>query len=134
MDSPGAPKDTAQSNINMSTPTSPTDNRHPLARVESISEQFDRAEEAQGLGLSESYQSTDTVRRRTEPQSYGMLIWQNPGVEYSIIHVLGTDHFHRHNHPANNGTNTRAQARRSLPVRRETTTPGYRIFAITPTY
>lgn len=48
----------------MSTPTSPTDTRHPLARVESISQQND--------GLSESFQSTDTVRRRPEPMSYGM--------------------------------------------------------------
>jgi len=52
-----------QEDPNMSTPTSPTDTRHPLAVVESISQQHD--------GLSESFQSTDTVRRRPEPMSYG---------------------------------------------------------------
>lgn len=47
---------------NLSMPTSPTDTRHPLARVESLSEQVERDE-----GLSESYQSTGTIRRRPEP-------------------------------------------------------------------
>ncbi|EDN96716.1 hypothetical protein SS1G_01642 [Sclerotinia sclerotiorum 1980 UF-70] len=42
----------------MSTPTSPTDTRHPLSRYESISQQND--------GLAESFQSTDTMRRRPE--------------------------------------------------------------------
>jgi hypothetical protein len=50
----------------MSTPSSPTDTRHPLARVESISEQ------TPADGLSQSFQSTDTMRRRPETQSYGM--------------------------------------------------------------
>lgn len=49
---------------NMSTPTSPTDARHPLARVESISEQLER-----DGGLSESYQSTETIRRRPDTHS-----------------------------------------------------------------
>ncbi|TVY85389.1 Low affinity vacuolar monovalent cation/H(+) antiporter [Lachnellula suecica] len=48
---------------NMSVPTSPTDTRHPLATVETISQMQD--------GLSESYQSTDTVRHRPEFMSYG---------------------------------------------------------------
>ena len=64
---PGADRDLDQSRAEMSTPTSPTDNRHPLARVESIDRQVARPVE----GLSESFQSTDTVRRRLEPQSYG---------------------------------------------------------------
>lgn len=50
----------------MSTPTSPTDTRHPLARVESISEQVERHD-----GLSESYQSTETIRQR--PDNHGIL-------------------------------------------------------------
>lgn len=53
-----------QSPEEMSTPTSPTDTRHPLSRYEAAS--------TQDSGLSESYQSTDTVRRRPEPQSYGL--------------------------------------------------------------
>jgi hypothetical protein len=64
---PGAARDTAQ-HTDMSTPASPTDSRHPLSRVESIAQQITPQNEA----LSESYQSTDTVRRRPEPQSYGM--------------------------------------------------------------
>lgn len=53
----------------MSTPTSPTDSRHPLARFESNTTQDDE----EGLGLSQSYQSTDTIRRRPEQtsSSYG---------------------------------------------------------------
>ncbi|KAG4035585.1 hypothetical protein MFRU_001g03540 [Monilinia fructicola] len=42
----------------MSTPTSPTDTRHPLSKYESISQQHD--------GLAESFQSTDTIRRRPD--------------------------------------------------------------------
>jgi Ca2+:H+ antiporter len=60
------PAETQEDPAGMSTPTSPTDTRHPLATVESISRQND--------GLSESFQSTDTVRRRPEPMSYGMQI------------------------------------------------------------
>ena len=48
----------------MSTPTSPLDARHPLSNVESASQRDDGAS---------SYQSTDTVRRRPEQQSYGTL-------------------------------------------------------------
>ncbi|KAN0110267.1 calcium permease [Hyaloscypha variabilis] len=66
---PGAARDTAQ-HTDMSTPASPTDSRHPLSRVESIAQQITPQNEA----LSESYQSTDTVRRRPEPQSYGTII------------------------------------------------------------
>lgn len=62
-DSNTGPAATNELPVEMSTPTSPTDTRHPLARVESISQQND--------GLSESFQSTDTVRRRPEPISYG---------------------------------------------------------------
>ncbi|KAH9218577.1 calcium permease [Leptodontidium sp. 2 PMI_412] len=54
----------------MSAPTSPTDIRHPLSRVESASDQ--RPQESEGL--SESFQSTDTIRRRPEPQSYGTIL------------------------------------------------------------
>ena len=64
---PGALRD-IQNPFDMSTPTSPTDIRHPLSRVESVSEQAPAERE----GLSESFQSTDTIRRRPEPQSYGM--------------------------------------------------------------
>jgi Ca2+:H+ antiporter len=62
---PGPSKDLVQSPVNMSTPTSPTDSRHPLSRFETITDQ--------NAGLSESVQSTDTIRRRPEPlMSYGM--------------------------------------------------------------
>ena len=57
------PSKDVQSPVNMSTPTSPTDTRHPLSRFETITDQND--------GLSESAQSTDTVRRRPEQMSYG---------------------------------------------------------------
>ncbi|CAL3966981.1 unnamed protein product [Diplocarpon coronariae] len=56
--------------VDMSTPSSPTDIRHPLARVESVSDQIPKQDE----GLSESFQSTDTIRRRPEPQNYGSFI------------------------------------------------------------
>ncbi|KAE8449191.1 hypothetical protein EG329_008358 [Mollisiaceae sp. DMI_Dod_QoI] len=52
----------------MSTPTSPTDSRHPLARVESISQQVTPDE-----GLSESYQSAETIRHRPDTQTYGTI-------------------------------------------------------------
>lgn len=67
-DGSGAGQSTGRSSrpIDMSNPASPTDARHPLARVESIDQHVHRDE-----GLSESYQSTDTVRRRVEPQGYG---------------------------------------------------------------
>lgn len=61
---PGSSKDVVQSPVNMSTPTSPTDNRHPLSRFETVTDQND--------GLAESQQPTDTVRRRPESMSYGM--------------------------------------------------------------
>ncbi|KAK0127585.1 hypothetical protein ONS96_007113 [Cadophora gregata f. sp. sojae] len=60
---PGALRD-IQNPFDMSTPTSPTDIRHPLSRVESASTER----------LSESFQSTDTIRRRPEPQSYGSIL------------------------------------------------------------
>ncbi|KAH7413138.1 calcium permease [Cadophora sp. MPI-SDFR-AT-0126] len=66
---PGALRD-IQNPFDMSTPTSPTDIRHPLSRVESASEQANQERE----GLSESFQSTDTIRRRPEPQSYGSIL------------------------------------------------------------
>lgn len=66
-DNPIDRRDFVQSPDNgISTPTSPTDVRHPLARVESISEQLERDE-----GLSESYQSSETIRRR--PDNHSML-------------------------------------------------------------
>jgi Ca2+:H+ antiporter len=65
-------RDIVQSPTDMSTPTSPTDTRHPLARVESATQQTD--------GLSESFQSTATVRRRLEPQ-YGMRIFNSVSPE-----------------------------------------------------
>jgi len=71
---PGAASNTGREDtqyLDMLTPISPTDSRHPLARVESIDEQAHQNE-----GLSESFQSTDTVRRRPEPQSYGT--WPGP--------------------------------------------------------
>jgi len=43
---------------------SPTDSRHPLRRVESISEEHD---------FPASFQSTDTIRR-VDPQSYGQYL------------------------------------------------------------
>ncbi|KAL3427610.1 sodium/calcium exchanger protein [Phlyctema vagabunda] len=52
----------------MSAPASPTDSRHPLSKVESATTQ------QEDDGLSQSYQSTDTVRRRPEPQSYGSIV------------------------------------------------------------
>jgi len=64
-DSSSSPKNPPQNAPTMSTPTSPTDTRHPLARFESSSSQDD------AFGLSESYQSTDTVRRKPEQMSYG---------------------------------------------------------------
>ena len=70
-ESPAGPaKDITQIPAEMSTPTSPTDNRHPLARFETI-----ESVSQQGDGLSESFQSTDTIRRRPEPQSYGMHVF-----------------------------------------------------------
>jgi hypothetical protein len=60
----GSSKDVGQSPINMSTPTSPTDSRHPLSRFETATNQND--------GLAESHQSTDTIRRKPEPMSYGV--------------------------------------------------------------
>lgn len=60
----GPGEDPVQSQPNLSTPTSPTDTRHPQGRFESVAAHDD--------GLSESYQSTDTVRRRPEQMSYGM--------------------------------------------------------------
>lgn len=65
---PGTLRDVQNPFDTMSAPTSPTDIRHPLSRVESASDQ--RPQESEGL--SESFQSTDTIRRRPEPQSYGM--------------------------------------------------------------
>jgi Ca2+:H+ antiporter len=62
-DNTGSVNEPVQSPPNVSTPTSPTDTRHPLARFESVSTQND--------GLSESFQSTDTMRRRPEQLSYG---------------------------------------------------------------
>lgn len=59
----------------MSTPTSPTDSRHPLARVESISDQVGPDE-----GLSESYQSTETIRRRPDTQTYGRIYLRLSGI------------------------------------------------------
>ena len=44
---------------------SPTDNRHPLTRVESISEEHD---------FPASFQSTDTMRRVVDLQGYGQLL------------------------------------------------------------
>ncbi|KAH6670729.1 calcium permease [Halenospora varia] len=61
---PGSTRDIPQTS-EMSTPTSPTDTRHPLAMVESASQQSE--------GLSQSFQSTDTVRRRPEGTSYGTI-------------------------------------------------------------
>lgn len=58
-------KDPAQNPPHVSTPTSATDTRHPLARFESAGSQD------VGLGLSESFQSTDTIRHRPESLSYG---------------------------------------------------------------
>jgi len=48
----------------MSNPTSPTDTRHPVSRYESITQSHTD-------GLSSSFQSTDTVRRRSETQQGG---------------------------------------------------------------
>ncbi|KAF8864400.1 hypothetical protein BDZ45DRAFT_669567 [Acephala macrosclerotiorum] len=56
----------------MSTPISPTDSRHPLARVESIDQQV-----APDEGLSESYQSTETIRRRPDTHTYGTIQQQD---------------------------------------------------------
>lgn len=67
---PDSGRDVTQTPGDMSTPSSPTDVRHPLARVQSISEQL---EQPPGEGLSESFQSTDTIRRRPESQSYGTM-------------------------------------------------------------
>ncbi len=75
---PGAPKAQAQKPSDMSTPTSPTDSRHPLSKVASMAEQLD----SQNEGSSESFQSTDTMRRRPEPQSYGMA--------HSVLLLLST--------------------------------------------
>ncbi|TAQ91533.1 hypothetical protein B7494_g154 [Chlorociboria aeruginascens] len=58
----------------ISTPTSPTDNRHPLSRFEAITSQDD--------GLSESFQSTDTIRRRPEPITYGSISTPQSAVEH----------------------------------------------------
>lgn len=49
-----------------SSAVSPTDNRNPITRAESSTRREDD-------GLSESFQSTDTVRRRPEG-GYGMLL------------------------------------------------------------
>jgi Ca2+:H+ antiporter len=65
---PGSDRDAAQSPGQMSTSASPTDSRHPLTRIGSIDQQVTRPPVE---GHSESFQSTDTVRRRPEPQSYG---------------------------------------------------------------
>ncbi|CZS88538.1 probable calcium permease [Rhynchosporium agropyri] len=66
---PGALRE-IQDPFDVSAPTSPTEIRHPLARVQSISDQRSGGND----GLSESFQSTDTVRRRPEPQSYGSIL------------------------------------------------------------
>jgi len=77
MDSPKDTKASEQAPSDLSVPTSPTDARHPHTRYESITQQDD--------GLSESFQSTDTIRRRPEslPISYGM---RNP---LYILHITG---------------------------------------------
>lgn len=56
----------SQTPEDMSTPSSPTDARHPLAKMQSIDNQ------TPGEGLSESFQSTETIRRRPESHTYGM--------------------------------------------------------------
>jgi Ca2+:H+ antiporter len=61
--SSGQAKDIVSSPLSMSNPPSPTDTRHPLSKPESTAEQRD--------GPGGSLQSTDTVRRRPEPLSYG---------------------------------------------------------------
>lgn len=63
-DNSGSGKDLEGNASNTSTPTSPTDTRHPLGIFTSST--------SHNEGLSESYQSTDTVRRRPEALSYGM--------------------------------------------------------------
>ena len=73
---PGPSKDIVHSPVNMSTPTSPTDNRHPLSRFETIADQSD--------GLAESVQSPDTIRRRPEQMSYGMQIHSILMIELGI--------------------------------------------------
>ena len=80
----GAAKDLVQSPGDMSSPTSPTDSRHPLARVELIDQQLSQPDE----GLSEDFQSTDTVRRRPEPQSYGMHSFMFRGISKSRTDLL----------------------------------------------
>ncbi|KAM3085475.1 hypothetical protein ACMFMG_002549 [Clarireedia jacksonii] len=60
------PKEPAtQTPSGMSTPTSPTDTKHPLSRYGSVAGQND--------GLSESFQSTETMRRRPDNISYGTI-------------------------------------------------------------
>ncbi|PQE24795.1 sodium calcium exchanger protein [Rutstroemia sp. NJR-2017a BVV2] len=60
------PKESAtQTPSGMSTPTSPTDTRHPLSRYESVASNND--------GLSESFQSTETMRRKPDNVSYGTI-------------------------------------------------------------
>ncbi|KAI9053919.1 hypothetical protein LZ554_002864 [Drepanopeziza brunnea f. sp. 'monogermtubi'] len=79
------PLRTAQNTPDISTPSSPTDIRHPLSRAQSASEQLPRQDE----GLSESFQSTDTIRRRPEqPQSYGSILHQTPSYTGTSEHRL----------------------------------------------
>ncbi|TVY48144.1 Low affinity vacuolar monovalent cation/H(+) antiporter [Lachnellula occidentalis] len=74
----GSAREAQEARPEMSVPTSPTDTRqHPLATVESISQKDD--------GLSESFQSTDTVRRRPETTSYGT-IQPQPGSQNQPEH------------------------------------------------
>ncbi|RDL38287.1 Calcium permease [Venustampulla echinocandica] len=68
-DTPGSTRDIPRRLSDMSASESATEITHPLTRVESIS-QLDE-------GLSQSFQSTETVRRRPEPQSYGTIQQQS---------------------------------------------------------
>ncbi|CAG8972476.1 hypothetical protein HYALB_00001166 [Hymenoscyphus albidus] len=57
-------RETPQSATDMSTPASPTDTRHPLTSMDAVAQHGD--------GPSSSH-STDNMRRRLEPQSYGTI-------------------------------------------------------------
>ncbi len=80
---PGARKAPAQKPTDMSTPTSPTDTRKPLLKVASIAEQLG----SQNEGFPESFQSTDTIRRRPEPQSYGMAYRRSAAAFHTHPHL-----------------------------------------------
>lgn len=112
----------------MSTPTSPTDTRHPLSKYESISQQHD--------GLAESFQSTDTIRRRPDNTGgYGtQFLYASTKPSAIMIHrsTILTSDIRNHAIGSSNPTAWRPQKQRIFYNGRPAPACQLRIVAIIP--